>query len=232
MKLSSQLGLAGLLLVSQPIHSANPVQGWYVGLMGGGSYSPSIDFTFLNPLTQVYTPGSITYSLGGDGGGQFGYRYNKFRFEGQLLYNMSMFDKVEAGNLVLKNHTTPDGFNMDGKTQFFAFLFNAYYELYQEGSDSNFIPYLGLGLGYASVRNNFEIRNVYFNSGNTPLIDLRETSKAPIAQFILGASYFLDDFCSVGMDFRYLSTTNISALDASVTARQLNVNFNYALDKG
>lgn len=225
-----RLVIAGMLLAFNTAFALNPVQGWYLGVMGGGTYAPKIDFTFVNPHTFANGTGQLTYSLGGNGGIFLGYLCNKFRFEGEALYNMNQFDKLELGTLVLKDHLTPNGVRIYGDTSFLAGFFNVLYDFYQPGVDVNLVPYVGLGLGFASIQNDFKLYSVYFNNGITPIFTAKETTSTPIGQAIIGLSYFLDDFAAAGMDFRFLGTRKIDALGKSFRAATFNINFTYALD--
>ncbi|TIE93034.1 hypothetical protein DI028_15555 [Legionella pneumophila] len=102
--------------------------------------------------------------------------------------------------------------------------------MYQAGGDGSFVPYLGLGLGYGTVRSNFKLYNVNYNNSQVPIFESKESSSAAMAQGILGISYFLDDFAAFGLDFRYLATSRVDSLDASLRIPTVNVSFIYALD--
>ncbi|QRN03351.1 outer membrane beta-barrel protein [Legionella sp. MW5194] len=232
MKTTFRMGLAAMaLLAGGSSHAVNPVQGWYLSLGGGASHITDLDFTFNNPVLGINdSAATLTYSLGGDAFGSLGYRWNKFRFEGELFFNYDQFDKIQSGTFVLRNHTTPNGFDMEGKTIIVGGLVNALYEMYQAGGDGSFVPYLGLGLGYGTVRSNFKLYNVNYNNSQVPIFESKESSSAAMAQGILGISYFLDDFAAFGLDFRYLATSRVDSLDASLRIPTVNVSFIYALD--
>ncbi|KTD62045.1 outer membrane protein [Legionella spiritensis] len=261
MKFSAQSGIAGLLLVSCSAFAANPVTGLYVGMVGGLSYTSNTDSPFpyttvqqavnsgfananatYNPIPPLVSPlpatvtdniGEIAYSVGGNVGGQLGYRWKKFRFEGELMFNMNQLSSVNYDSYSFKDHTTPDGFRMKGSTYFIAGLFNAYYELYKEGSDANFVPYVGLGIGFAKLNSNMKLYNTYVNNvyaKKSAVAEFTDNSGAPIVQGIIGASYFLDDFTSIGVDFRYLKTNMISSLGASLEVPTFNISFISSLD--
>ncbi|KTC81475.1 outer membrane protein [Legionella brunensis] len=253
MKNTLKFGLAGLIAASSSAFSAVPGDGWYAGLMGTLSHTPSMDFTisstdfttinsFLTslgyaPLTS--TAGSVNYSsIGGGGGGQLGYRYCGFRFEGELFYNYNSYDDITLGGYTL--NTSPNStlaypfsnLSISGNTTLGAALFNVYYDFYDmDWDDVSWMPYIGLGIGYGYVRNKV---NLEFNSTNssgatvvTTLVDLSENTSTPVGQAILGVSYLFNDSFSMGLDYRYMTTRELSSFNERFTLHTLNLNFNY-----
>ncbi len=262
MKFLRTLGLSGLML-STTLFAASPIPGWYISLMGTGSYMPSLDFT-LSPgaasgmnillvnLIKEYVPVSIlpplnftrkieiTYKGGGGGAGLVGFRNGNYRLEGELMYIINQYSSLQAGNVVFKSHQTPFpagfsrspfGKSMSGHTSLTSLLINGYYDFFNEQSDSNFVPYLGLGVGYSQVEN--ELNLYIMNNLNETKINLyskREKSGAFIGQLIAGAGYLFDDYLGIGLDYRYLRTGKISSLASNIQAHTLNFNMSVFFD--
>lgn len=225
----AQLGLASLILASNIVSAAEPAPGWYAGLMFGASKAPSTGFTLSPPFLPFPVNGKVTYDIGGDGGLQVGYRCNYFRFEGQLFYNYNGYDTLTVGGITIKDNNKTTGFIMNGHTSFYAGFFNAYYEMYEEGTDPNWVPYIGLGIGYTQIQNQlkFFYNNVTLNrSHNT-----RNTS-APIGQAILGLNYFFSDEFSTGIDLRYMTTNKVTSSNDRISAGSVNLVLNYTFDQG
>lgn len=218
----------GTFLLNTATFAANPAPGLYAGIMGGGSYSPRLNFAIVNPFTGVYTPGKLGYKAGGNGGGQLGYRICKFRLEGEVNFNYIPFDKLTISNFYIRNNVPVYGVGMKGETQFIAGLFNAYYEMYQpDGSIYGLVPYVGVGVGFANVQSRAKF---YFNQVLIAGSQEKDSNSTAIAQAILGASYFLDDFTTVGLDVRYIGSRRINVLNERLQVLTLNVILNFSFD--
>lgn len=120
MKTYLKFGLAGFMLASSSAFSDVPPDGWYGGLFGTLSKTPSLDFTIpyadfneintgitlfnatfpLNPIPLLASPsGSIKYSLGYGGGVDIGYRLCGFRFVRRAAIRSQPLRQFNAGRL-------------------------------------------------------------------------------------------------------------------------------------
>jgi len=224
MKQSFKLSLLALFVSSGITHAANPVSGWYAGIMLGGSYAPKINLNFINPITRVSEKATLSYSGLGNIAGQVGYRFfDNYRLEGQLLYNSSEYQTLTIGGFTINSPSHSTGLRMKGSTGTGAFMFNGFYDFVTPGRESSFSPYVGLGVGYARVNNTLKL---YFNNELVPNSRLSNNTSSPAIQAILGAAYFLDDFTWFGLDFRYLTTKKINDLDSRVQFGSINLSFN------
>lgn len=255
------LYIISILLATNNVFATYVYDGWYAGLMGTASVGSSLRFLINNPLTGgILTNGRLSYELGGGGGGQIGYRYCKFRVEGELLYTQSNYSKLQLGNyLTLKRHftnfITPFGvvpFRQSGFTGVGTAMINVLYELYNEDYDNYIVPYIGLGAGYARIQNNFNLYGnsvtyaifptIYGNStANSYLIyKTKNNTSAPLGQVIVGLNYVATEDFTIGLDFRYLATQSqpfvknsiIDAPKSSFQISTINLNFNYSFDPG
>ena len=222
------LGLFGLVLLSTTSGAValNPVQGWYIGLIGGGTYAPTVDFDINNPFDSRTHKTSVSYLIGGNGGAQLGYRWGNFRIEAEGLFNENKYQQIKFGDhTAIRDKNDEFRNHISGYTYFISGLANGIYEFYQPGNDLNFVPYLGLGIGYASIKNSLSgyHKDVLIGTAS-------ETSSAAIGQAIAGLSYFFDDFTSLGLDYRYLVTTKSGTFNTSFQAQTLNLSFTYALE--
>ncbi|CEK10192.1 outer membrane protein [Legionella hackeliae] len=277
MKNLLKLTLAGLLTTSTTSFAYYPADGWYFGMFLTGSYVPTQDFTLTTNQLSVlykniynynkanhfevgdlqYVPlptngnGEIKYQFGGGLGGQLGYRWCGFRFEGELLFNYNTYKNITIDGLSFgKNQQTvtttssstttattitvvTNPYSMSGHAQVGAGLFNVLYEFYNhEGRDVSWIPYLGVGVGFANIKNDWviNINQVNPNTGTygfTSVLDVNDGETTPIAQAILGIDYQMDDYFSVGMDYRYLTSKQLNNTNDRFTFHTLNFNFNY-----
>lgn len=221
-----------LSLLSAASFAANPVNGWYAGIILGGSYAPKANFTIPVPATLNTTicsafggcPTGINGSLSFDGygniGGQIGIRTNQLRFEFEPLVNYNPYDKLTIGPITLESPKSSDGLRMKGDTTTAALMVNGFYDFYR--SDCNLVPYVGAGLGVAYVNNNFRL---LFNNQTLQITKVKEHQTTAAVQGIVGASYFMDDYTWFGLDYRYITTQNIDILDNRVQIHTVNLSF-------
>ena len=222
-------GFLALLLANGSAFALHPVQGWYGGLLLGFNYTPKTNFSLPTLTPGLNIDGTLNYGIFGEIGGQFGYRCGKYRLEGQLLYNNSPYKSLVLGGVTIRDDSSnTTGVRLEGSTDTGVAMFNGYYDFFTSDASRNFIPYVGLGLGYAYVSNNLK---VYNKEVLVTKDRIKEHNTSPAGQIILGGSYFLDDFTFFGMDIRYLTTTTKSdALDSRVQVYSFNLSFNGAFN--
>lgn len=176
--------------------------------MLGASYTPTVDFNIIDPLTLAPLPATLVRSVMGDIGGQFGYRIKHWRAEAELFYNYNPWHSLTIDGVALHSKSTNalnPGLSMLGQTNTVALMANGFYDFYSEG-ESSFSPYLGVGLGYAAM-NNFS--KFYYKQTYLAGADLSETTRTPALQGIIGIGYFLDDYTRAGLDYRYFTTSAV-----------------------
>jgi hypothetical protein len=256
MKQLIKLSIISNLLVSTSLFALdNPVEGFYTGILAGISHGPaSNQVAFSEPFqgSTMNFVGKVTYSsVGGGGGAVLGYKLSHFRLEGELFYNRISTGPLKVGSCTLEHPSilsptgdcprgTYDDFRVKGEAYSGSSaavygMVNFYYDFFTPNSSTNTVPYVGLGVGRAQVRNfsNFIYTNLRGASHGSNI-----TTTATALQGILGVSYFMDDFTWIGMDLRYSTTKNLPQIqDAVVASKQyaltsLNFNVNFAFDKG
>lgn len=222
----------GLGLICAPAMAANPVNGFYAGLLGNINHTPNLSFNVISPITNLPVKATVDYtSVGGGGALQLGYRWcDNWRAEIEGAFQGNTINRVTLGNISLSSIKNNPGFHIySSHTYFFGALVNGYYDFLSVGDDSVWGPYVGLGLGYGIVQNTVKVYN------NTTLLsgNLGERNNSTgVAQGIIGASYFVDDFTTLGMDVRYLAGNNIKALDSRYQVVSLNFVINAGFDGG
>ena len=232
MNQSLKIGLMSLLLGSS-VYAANPVQGWYAGIMLGGSYAPSVSGNLYSPayplapgiaIPAFTIPAKLKYGGYGNIGGQLGYRFfDHFRVEGELMGNKNPYKKLTIGTDVITAPNSSTTLRMKGGTTTGAFLVNGFYDFFTPSADSAFSTYVGLGVGYANVSDTlkFYYNNVYISGSR-----FKASTNSAVAQGIIGMGYFLDDFTWFGLDFRYLTSKRIPATDSPLQVASINLLFN------
>lgn len=221
---------ATLCIGHQSIYAINPVQALYGGISLGGSYMPSSSFTVKNPITNLTLPGKLTRSVLGNFTADLGYRIHHYRVEGELFINSNPYQSLAIGGYTInKNSSSSTTLALGGQTTIGAFLANGFYDFYSTEEGCNVAPYVGIGIGYAYVMNSI---NFYYNNIKIPNSTFTYNTGAPAAQGIIGLSYFLDNFATVGIDFRYFATSKISKLDTTPQVASINLTVNGAFDCG
>jgi len=205
------------LLFNSATFCAIPQEGWYVGFLVGPSLVSNLHFSVTNPLLGIPTTGKLTYAPSVNGDVHIGYRVDKFRFEAQGIYNKSSFKSLDLGNIEISADDNNYGLNMSGNTRFVSGMINVYYEFYREEAEIRLVPYIGLGAGFASVQNIFNL-----NYRHTSFYARNDTAYAPMGQGIAGLSFFATDNHSVGIDYRYMSTPRHQRLNSSVAVQTIN----------
>lgn len=253
MKHINKFTLAGLLVANCSVFGATPAEGWYGGFVGGFTYTPNIvtnrtpnpaaiilinsnaligipvPLVNFNPLAfSGFIRSSLQHGLGGDFGGQIGYRLCNFRLEGELVYNYSPLSLVKVGGITIKRHVTlRNPIRFGGQTNVGAGFINLYYDFYDEEYDPTWVPYLGVGVGYAYIRNSTTFTIPYLFT-NAVSFTTKHSGNSAIGQGIIGISYYYSDYLSFGLDYRYEGSATIKKLGSRVQVNALNLNFNYA----
>lgn len=219
--------LSALIAVSSATYGLNPVQGWYGGVMLGVSATPTTSFSFITPFRNVAGTGSLSYSVLGNVGLQLGYRCNKLRFELEGDYNNNPFDSLTINNRVITSSTSTTTESIQGNLQVASLLLNTYLDIYgaitsDTSNESNFVPFVGIGLGGAYVQNNIQLNynQIQYGaqSGNV---------SGGAGQAMVGLNYFMDDFTTFGFDARFFTTFSKSAyLDTRTQVYSVNISFN------
>lgn len=223
---------ATALLTSTAAMAVNPNNGLYGGLLLGGTYSTGNNIHFsqstLNTLNNnkkgaVFTnPGKLSYSGFGNIAGMLGYRINQFRIESELLYNSAPYKKLRIGNVTFLSPKSSSGLRMKGNTALGAVMINGFYDFWTAGSTSYFVPYVGAGIGYAKVRNQIKFYN---NNNYIAGTNVSKTITSGAAQGIIGASYYLDDFTALSLDYRYITAKNPKPFQNRLQVNSLNLTF-------
>lgn len=216
------------------LHAVNPPRGWYAGVFLGPTMTNKMTYPFKNPLTGTNDSGTMKYNVLGNVGVDLGYRINKFRAEGEFFFNASPYDSLQLGSVVIPHTTgknapasttepTLETLGMKGYTYTSALLVNGFYDFFSYCEGCFWAPYVGAGIGYAHIVNNIKFYNNDSAIGGS--MTSNEVNK-PAAQAIVGVNYFVDDFASFGIDFRYFATQKIDHFETGL--RIASVNFTVA----
>ncbi len=228
MSYRSKLGLVALVIASGSSYAISPTNGWYASALVGASFAPSVDFYVNSPFRGVPTPGRISYDIFMDAGAELGFRCSNFRFAGEFLFNQNDYDRVTFGNGRIQNNSNRNtGLSMKGKTSFYGGFANAYYDFFDDESESNFSPYIGLGIGYAYVENSL---SYYFNQFELNSLHDSINDTVIAGQAIVGLNYLMNEDWALGTDLRYIRTAKVDILGENIAFLNVNLNLTYTFD--
>ncbi|HEX9205715.1 MAG TPA: outer membrane beta-barrel protein [Candidatus Deferrimicrobiaceae bacterium] len=172
-----------LFLVAAPAFAA----GGYVGLEGGAVWLPDLKISGPGGSGELST--DTGYSIGAVGG----YNFGTYRLEGEFSWRSNDNKEVSAFGL-----SAPAG----GETTAWALMVNGYYDFRMVSP--KVYPYLGAGIGGASVSENLEDPTV----GGQKVIDDDDFVFA--YQFIAGIAFDVSKEFTMALDYRYFATTDPS----------------------
>lgn len=199
---------------------AIPVNGFYGGVIIGQTYASEIELMAKIPFTRKSIKTQINLENGYNYGGQFGYRFYKYRLEGEVFSNENSFGELKFGKRAITPKST--FYHHSGKVNFLAAVGNIYYDLYR----GNLIPYIGIGIGIAEIQSNLEL---FYK--NYKIRDTKYTRTLPMAQAIIGINYFLYENFSMGFDFRYMRVPRQDIINASANIESINFLINFSIPK-
>jgi opacity protein-like surface antigen len=255
MKQLIKLGvLSPLLFLSTPSFALTPVGGFYGGLFAEMSHGPSSDIVYFREDDSLFT-GTADYSpISGGAGVMIGYKYKHFRTEAEFFFNRISTGPVTVGTCVIENQNvvTPTGVCTPGVYDSFQAkalgysgnstavygLLNVFWDFFSyENTDIATVPYIGIGAGYAQVKNG----NSYINTINQSSHGESIAHTGMALQGILGISYYLDDYAWIAMDYRFVSAKQSEDIRDDIGVHipsndyglhTINIGVNVAFDKG
>lgn len=198
------------VLASYSSLAATPIDGWYTSLFGGYTYIPgNIDKTRFG-LTRNNT----TYQTGFDGGGNFGFKSNPMRYEGEVYYLKANTDKFEINRI---KQTDVSGYN-----QAIFGLANIYYDF--SGFTTLLQPFLGAGLGYGWIQSKLD------SKGPLGITSFTAANSAFAYQGSAGLTFNFAENYALSLSYRYLSTLNLSEFGQRFQANMANLGATYRFD--
>jgi opacity protein-like surface antigen len=166
-------------------------EGGYVSIRGGSTHIPNMSIDYVDAGTATSVNAQTTSRAGYHMAGALGYRSGPMRYEAELMHQRARIRSFSQNGVLVGLPS--------GDTTATSGLGNIYYDL--QDVDKNWIPYLGIGFGYASVKRQL-------NTSTTT--DLLNGSDGALAgQGIIGVGYHFDNKVTVNMDYRYFRTGKV-----------------------
>jgi opacity protein-like surface antigen len=134
-----------------------------------------------------------SYDPGFNIGGAFGYNYGSVRAEGEITYRSNDADTLSVLGVP---------FPADGEESAISFMVNGYYDFHS--ANSSMVPYLGGGIGVASVDANISAIGI-------PLVDDSATIFA--YQFMAGLGFNINPTTTLTVGYRYFATSGLEFTD-------------------
>ncbi len=206
-----------------------PINGTYVGFTIGPSYIPPME-NLLLPLEStirgndnVLSITAIYPSIGGNLGMQVGRRFNeRYRLEAEFLTAYSTITKLTT----IVSGTSSSSIHGYIST-FGAFMVNAYVDLIpSKGDYHRASPYFGIGVGQAYVAVKAEAYDD--DTFITNLLKVKQSTS--VVQAVFGSSFFLDDYTSLGVEYRMQKYGEMEALGGGYTQHNINITMKFMLD--
>ena len=225
MRASIRIGIITLLLAQTQAYALDPFPGCYGGIMLGATYKANNTFYLADPTSPSLTKQKfvLTYGVLGDFSIYFGYRFNQLRAEGQFMYNNNPYKQLRAPTFRIDSpKSNKTGYRMKGDLNVGALMANGFYDFFCSGGSCNWVPYLGAGVGYAYVSNGvkFYYQDTYVNNSR-----YTANTSTPAAQGIIGMSYFVDDYTSFSLDYRYFTTKSVQPFNSRIQLNIINFGF-------
>ncbi|MBS0358125.1 MAG: porin family protein [Proteobacteria bacterium] len=184
---NNKLQICGLALAlavfAIPATSTAASEGWYGRFEGGVAVTPN---TSKNGSKLTYN------SAGWDIGGALGYKYGPMRYEGEVAYQNTGYKSL-------------NGVSNKSRTSVVDVMGNVYYDFDQ--INDTFVPYLGVGIGYAHLSNGVNV-----NNGTTT----SNTDNRFAYQGIVGFNINLTENVAANIDYRYFGTSNAKNFSGNI----------------
>jgi len=190
--------VAALAFLSIPVISSAepPKPGAYASGFLGFNVLQNTDVTGFNGANQTIDDRAefdTGINIGGTGGYDFGY----FRLEGELSYRHTDFSSVN-------DRVTGERFgSMRGSLGVLAFMGNGFFDLH---NDSPVTPYLGGGVGFATLHLRDDITGVSNAGGGRQLLYFDDDDTVLAYQAGAGLEIALNRRISLDLGYRFLGT--------------------------
>lgn len=198
------------MIFGTTLYAATPIDGWYSSFFGGYTYLPgNVNKTYYNLHRS-----NVSYQSGFDGGGNFGYKSNPMRYEGEISYLKANVRKFKINSVT---QTSVSGYNQGA----FA-LANIYYDFPR--SNPILQPFLGIGMGYGWVQAKLDSKGP---SGTTAFTT---NSSAFAYQGNVGITLNFAENYALGIGYRYITTLHIFDFGEVFQAHIANLSATYRFD--
>ena len=199
------------LLAANIASAATPIDGLYATISGGYTYLPDN----LRVLRQGILRTDSVYQSGYNAGGSIGYKSNPLRYEGELSYLDVKLKKFRANYIP---QTSVRGYNHT-----ILALANVYYDLPE--IINSIEPYLGIGIGYAWVKAQFQSAGPNLGATN-----YNSTNSAFAYQATGGLTFNFAENYALGVGYRYIATEKIKGIGKTMQAHLANLSVTYRFD--
>jgi OOP family OmpA-OmpF porin len=173
--------------LSVGVAKADQTTGWYVGVLGGVNLMDETDASFNDNVGGGELSDILEHKTGFGGGALVGYDFGSFRLQGDLIYRRN---KVES--------EIYDGADEQFDSAATATVAPMVSVLYDIDTGTAFTPYIGAGVGGASVK-----------------VDYDGTSDSEWSfayQGVAGVNYDITSNLLVGAEYRYFATPDVDGL--------------------
>ncbi len=196
-----------LLCASSITVAATPMSGPYMRGFGGFAFTTSNTVNINNFNNTSYKSG---YAFGG----QIGYKSGPIRYEFEGTYT---HNKLDSFSLAGVKQT-----NVSGSTHSGAVLLNLYYDF--EDLNMALAPYIGVGFGYAVVKN-------ILNSSAPTIAAFNQQDSLFAYKAQVGVNYNFSENIGTDLGYQYFSTKNSKTFNQRFQTHLVNMGITYRFDK-
>lgn len=203
-------GVLSSIFFTSVINAATPIDGWYSTIFGGYAYAPGN----VNNTSYGLTRNKVVYQSGFDAGGNFGFKSNPMRYEGEISYFKANTEKFKINSVTQTN--------VNGYNQAVFALANIYYDFPRENPLLQ--PYLGIGIGYGFIQ-------AILNSGG-PFTNTAFNIESSAFAYHGDAGITLNfaENYALYISYRYITTAKIVDFGKAFQANIANVGATYRFD--
>jgi opacity protein-like surface antigen len=190
--MKTRIAIFTCLLLFLPPAVATAAEGLYMSGHLGASWLSDADFDGSNPAIRLRS--EVEFDPGVHLGAAIGYDFGRFRFEGEFGYRSNEFKEmkdIELNGLPLGN------LDADGDLDAFLFMVNGFYDF---DTGTKFTPYLGGGIGFASL----EINDISIAG----IINGDEDDSVFAYQLAGGVGYEITEQIVVDLSYRFVATAD------------------------
>lgn len=199
-----------LSIISSTIAAAVPIDGWYSSVFGGYAYAPGN----ISNTSYGLTRNNVVYQSGFDAGGNFGFKSNPMRYEGEISYFKVNTDKFNINSVTQTN--------VSGYNQAIFALANIYYDFSRENPILQ--PYLGVGIGYGFIQSILNSGGPFTNTA------FNIESSAFAYHGDAGITLNFAENYALYISYRYLTTAKIVDFGKAFQGHIANVGATYRFD--
>ncbi|MEN8188648.1 MAG: outer membrane beta-barrel protein [Thermodesulfobacteriota bacterium] len=157
----------------------------------------------LNDSSEPGVTIEVSFDPGLAAGAAFGYDFDRFRAEAEILYATHDIDESEFKGSDVPEHMRGIGFSSSGDASVTSLMFNGYFDFI---NTSGFTPFITAGLGLSKIEVNDY--NIDIIASEVPSINDDDTVLS--YQVGVGAGFEVSEQITIDLKYRYFGAEDVS----------------------